>query len=130
MATGSSQVSIQRKQVTYPERLKDPRWQKLRLMILQSANWRCEDCGCGDKELQVHHCAYMTGKEPWDYPADLLMCVCPACHQWRQQREDALRVSIGKITRFLGRDQLEAEAWRMVGEMAGRETDRMAEAFA
>ena len=51
---------------TYSEKLKDPRWQKKRLEILDSAGWRCEDCGCGlqdGREFHVHHTAYISGKD-------------------------------------------------------------------
>jgi 5-methylcytosine-specific restriction endonuclease McrA len=113
----------------YRQRLANPKWQKLRLEIMQAADFKCEDCGCRDTELQVHHCAYISGKMPWEYDSSLLMCVCDRCHVARQSKEDAIRVSIGKITRFLSPDRLESEAWEIVNEMSHRETSRLASSF-
>lgn len=114
---------------TYSQKLADPRWQRKRLEIMSVAGFKCEDCNRRDQELQVHHCAYIRGLEPWQYDSALLMCLCDGCHEKRQQREDAIRVSIGKITRFLSPDRLEDEAFAMVDEMATRETDRLAQSF-
>jgi len=113
----------------YTAKLKDPRWQKKRLDILNLANWRCEDCRRGDRQLEVHHCAYVPRTEPWEYDAALLMCLCGECHEFRQQREDSLRVNLGRVTRFLTPSELEGEAWQLVQEMATRQTKRLAESF-
>jgi hypothetical protein len=112
----------------YNSQLADPRWQKLRLQIFQAASFACEDCGRRDQELQLHHCAY-TRANAWDCDSSLFMCVCDSCHEFRQSREDAIRISIGKITRFLPKDRLESEAWNMVKEMSLRETARLASTF-
>ena len=115
--------------MTYSELLRDPRWQKLRLEILQAANWKCEDCGGSDKSLEVHHCAYPSGKNPWECPAELLMAVCESCHIKRQKFENSLREDLGKICRFMSLAELEDEAFRLVREIADRQTARMAAAF-
>ncbi len=113
----------------YSEKLRDPRWQKKRLEVLSAARFRCEDCGDGASTLEIHHCAYMTGRETWDYDGALLMALCRTCHCHRQQLEDSLRIDMGRITRFLKPEQVQDEAFRMVREMADRETDRLAESF-
>lgn len=68
---------------TYTEKLKDPRWQKKRLEILNRDNWRCCVTGCfeTEKTLHVHHLDYISGKEPWDYPDEYFMTVCENCHE-------------------------------------------------
>jgi len=114
---------------TYSDKLKHPLWQKKRLEILRIADFQCEDCGRRDQELQVHHCAYISGLNPWEYDSALLMCICDSCHARRQSKEDAMRVSLGKITRFLSPERIEAEAWSLVEQMSLRETARMAESF-
>jgi 5-methylcytosine-specific restriction endonuclease McrA len=114
---------------TYQEKLKDPRWQKKRLEILQVCNFSCEDCGCRDKELQIHHCFYIKGMEPWEYDISLLMCLCPEHHVQRQKVQDAIYVSLAKIMRFLKPAQAEAEAWNIIEALSVRETARLAEAF-
>ena len=115
--------------MNYSEKLKDPRWQKRRLDVLCAANWACEDCGRRDLELHVHHCAYIRAMQPWEYGLELLMCVCGPCHTFRQQHEDGLRVALGKVTRFLSKNNLEAEAWKIIHEIQLRETQRNAKAF-
>lgn len=65
---------------SYSEKLRDPRWQKKRLEVLEAANWTCEECGCKTKELHVHHIWYQQGKAPWEYPVEALAVLCATCH--------------------------------------------------
>ena len=67
----------------YSEKLKDPRWQKLRLEILKRDNWMCQSCGEKDLVLHVHHRYYTKGKEPWEYPSKALLTLCGECH-WEE----------------------------------------------
>lgn len=64
--------------MTYAEKLKDPRWQKIRLKIFERDNWQC--CKCSDKEqtLHVHHLKYHGN--PWDAPIENLITLCSECH--------------------------------------------------
>jgi len=64
----------------YSEKLRDPRWQRKRLEVFQSADFKCEVCGSGDKTLHAHHRYYEKGKEPWDYPLAVFKCLCEDCH--------------------------------------------------
>lgn len=65
--------------MTYSEKLKDPRWQKLRLAVLQRDEWRCQYCGDTKTTLHVHH-RYYLGKNPWDTPEECLQTLCEDCH--------------------------------------------------
>ena len=65
---------------SYSEKLKDPRWQKKRLEILERDNWTCRFCGCKDKSLHVHHLFYLPKREPWEYPRGFLIALCEDCH--------------------------------------------------
>lgn len=65
---------------TYAEKLKDPRWQRLRLEVMGQSGFRCEHCGDKTKNLQVHHPAYKKGADPWDYEKTELLCYCEECH--------------------------------------------------
>lgn len=65
----------------YSEKLKDPRWQKRRLDITSRDNWTCQKCGDTHEQKQVHHRHYIPGREPWDYPDDLLVTLCYKCHE-------------------------------------------------
>src|SRR2546426_945440 len=95
----------------YIEKLRDPRWQRKRLEVLQANGWRCEDCGAGDKTLEVHHCFYIRQLEPWDYGLDLLMCLCRECHEFRQGREQAAHIILGKAMRIVPIEKLETAVW-------------------
>lgn len=66
---------------TYSDKLRDPRWQKKRLEILERDGWKCK--GCGDKKstLNVHHLYYEAYKDPWDYPDKALKTLCEKCHE-------------------------------------------------
>ena len=68
--------------VSYSEKLKDPRWQKKRLEILDAAGWKCQACDDGENTLHVHHVSYLKGKDPWDYPNSLLVVLCEDCHSF------------------------------------------------
>lgn len=66
---------------TYAEKLRDPRWQKRRLEILDKAKFHCLNCDSTDKELHVHHLLYERGKDPWEYEDKLLLPLCKDCHE-------------------------------------------------
>lgn len=65
---------------TYAEKLKDPRWQKFRLMIFERDNWECLRCDCKIKQLHVHHLNYVKNKNPWNYKYDEVATLCEDCH--------------------------------------------------
>lgn len=65
--------------MTYSEKLKDPRWQKKRLKILERDEFSCKSCGDTEKTLNVHHIAYDTN--PWDTEDKLLITLCEECHE-------------------------------------------------
>lgn len=66
---------------TYSEKLKDPRWQKKRLEILERDKWFCQRCFDGENTLHVHHLRYIPGRDPWDYDDKLLITLCAECHE-------------------------------------------------
>lgn len=65
----------------YSERLKDPRWQKKRLQIMERDGFKCRLCTDTETTLNVHHIFYERGFEPWDYPDSSLFTVCEPCHK-------------------------------------------------
>lgn len=72
-------------EMNYSDKLKDPRWQKKRLEILQRDNFTCRSCGRDDEQLHVHHMVYDADKLPWDYDNDDLVTLCNDCHKaWHQ----------------------------------------------
>lgn len=48
---------------SYAQKLLDPRWQKIRLHILERDNWQCQNCLNKNETLHVHHRSYRRGAE-------------------------------------------------------------------
>lgn len=85
----------------YIEKLRDPRWQKRRLEVLEAASWSCEWCSASKRNLQVHHAYYAPrseGIDPWEYPAGSLFCLCDPCHK----EAERVKQSLYKIFGFIG----------------------------
>jgi len=81
---------------TYREKLLDPRWQRMRLRVLERAGWTCQLCGATDRTLHVHHGNYARG-EPWDTPVEALWSLCDTCHAISQPLLDAAREAVGSM---------------------------------
>jgi hypothetical protein len=64
----------------YSDKLRNPKWQRKRLEVMQRDNFTCCLCGDSETELQVHHKSYEYGKEPHDYPLDNFQTLCKYCH--------------------------------------------------
>lgn len=74
---------------TYAEKLKDPRWQKKRLQILERDGWKCVVTGEKNQTLHVHHRRYH--KDPWDAPNEELETVCEWVHEAISNFDKGLR---------------------------------------
>ena len=70
-----------RSDASYSEKLKDPRWQKKRLKILERDDWTCQRCKSKTETLHVHHRRYLPNTQPWDHPDKLLLTLCDICHE-------------------------------------------------
>ena len=64
----------------YSDKLKNPKWQKKRLKILEDRDWACELCCDKESTLHVHHTKYDQNKEPWEYEDYRLRVLCDSCH--------------------------------------------------
>lgn len=70
----------------YKEGLLDPRWKKLRTVVLERDGFSCRCCG-NSSDLHVHHRQYhrdkMTGewRKPWEYDKKYLVTLCDTCHR-------------------------------------------------
>lgn len=82
---------------SYSEKLRDPRWQKLRLKIFEKNEFLCEDCGEQDKELHVHHSYYEKSKEPWESKECYLKCLCYECHKLHGEHLDFIKEAMGRM---------------------------------
>src|SRR5574337_755425 len=69
------------KESEYSEKLRDPRWQKKRLQILERDGWACQFCFDDKSTLHVHHKWYIRGRDPWEYHDDCLIALCASCHE-------------------------------------------------
>lgn len=65
----------------YSKKLKDPRWQRLRLEVMERDDFKCTRCGDAKRTLHVNHLKY-TG-DPWEAPMEHLETLCESCHKWR-----------------------------------------------
>ena len=62
--------------MSYKDILKDRRWQKRRLEILNRDDFRCRICPDESTDnIHVHHKSYINNKEPWDYADNYLITV-------------------------------------------------------
>jgi hypothetical protein len=68
----------------YSELLKDPRWQKKRLLIFERDGWMCQICLDENSTLNVHHNKYI-GDKPWETPDEYLLTVCEQCHKKEEE---------------------------------------------
>lgn len=64
----------------YAQQIKSPKWQRLRLEVMDANGFQCQVCGEDNKELNVHHPYYLRGALIWEYPAKDLQCLCYDCH--------------------------------------------------
>lgn len=65
---------------TYSEKLRDPKWQKKRLEILERDNFSCQVCKDDKTELHIHHKKYGY-ENPWENESDDLITCCKYCHK-------------------------------------------------
>lgn len=77
--------------ITYAEKLKDPRWQKRRLTILDRDEWHCQMCFDSETMLVVHHRYYTPGAQPWEYPDEALITLCDNCHRSEHECEGVFK---------------------------------------
>lgn len=81
----------------YREPLRDPRWQRLRLEVMQRDNFACVLCEATDKTLNVHHSYYAKGRKPWEYESESLRTLCEDCHARVSQYMDELKRIAGAL---------------------------------
>lgn len=102
----------------YAAKLRDPRWQRRRLAVFARDDWTCRFCGETRHTLHVHHLAYESGREPWEYPLESLLTVCEPCHEL-ERRRDRLERQLVRAIRLAGLNALAVD--RLAELFAGAE---------
>lgn len=87
--------------MTYFEKLKDPRWQKKRLQILDRDNFCCTQCAGTSEQLHVHHLVY-KGSNPWDTGDEYLTTLCKNCHDREEKMVKKVKEIINNYTLCCG----------------------------
>ena len=100
--------------ITYSEKLRDPRWQKKRLKILERDEWMCQSCYDSQSTLHIHHRYYSSG-DPWDCSDESLVTMCESCHLLETQDRPGSEARLIAALRSCG-------AW-------SNDLDKLAEAF-
>lgn len=88
----------------YSELLKDPRWQKKRLEILQRDNFTCLLCSDTESTLHIHHQKY--AKLPWEVENKFLYTLCCDCHTFIERIKNQQVGLIWSIYKMKYSDQI------------------------
>lgn len=91
----------------------DPRWQKVRLEIMNRDNFQCQSCGSTADTLHVHHRVYVKKKKIWDAEHKDLVTLCEKCHERAEQIVCGFREIADRIVHM-----------EMIGSMPFRIDDR------
>ena len=108
---------------TYAEKLKDPRWQKMRLKILERDGWKCQLCDDTTNTLVVHHKYYERGKEPWNYPDNAYVSLCQDCHEGAEI-ERLLSNQVIAISSILIWDSIRCDYCQLYNAIGEKETHK------
>ena len=84
---------------SYSSKLRDARWQRKRLEIMERDKWTCRSCGASGEgvTLNVHHAYYESGKDPWEYPDNTLVTWCEKCHKTRHQYQNYILTELNRL---------------------------------
>jgi 5-methylcytosine-specific restriction endonuclease McrA len=65
--------------LTYKEQLKDGRWQRKRLEIMERDGFKCRCCK-STNDLTVHHLYYLPNTLLWEYENEGMVTICKTDH--------------------------------------------------
>jgi hypothetical protein len=98
----------QQSKSTYYELLRDPRWQKKRLEVMEADRFACRACGDTTSTLNVHHLVYRKGAMPWDYEPGSLTTLCESCHKHCEDMKEVANRWIASVPPAISREALES----------------------
>lgn len=84
----------------YKSQYMHPKWQKRRLEMLESAEYKCQSCEDTEKTLHVHHKRYIKGRDVWDYADSDLNVLCETCHQLEHSTRDNLNEILARLESY------------------------------
>lgn len=93
------------KKEEYYEKLKDPRWQKKRLQILERDNFTCQFCDDKESTLHIHH-KYYEEIEPWEHDNSALITLCEDCHKKESANKKEALSSVYSALSFLTSEEI------------------------
>jgi len=67
---------------------------------MERDGFTCRECRDKESPLHVHHCYYLKGKNPWEYPAEDLITLCETCHNARGKIEHAVKLEFSRLMRL------------------------------
>lgn len=97
----------------YWEKLRDPRWQRKRLEVMERDGFACRSCGDSESTLNVHHGYYVKGREPWEYRDETLWTLCEECHEEIQELDLDLRFFLSNLDPLETREVHEIFRWML-----------------
>ena len=107
---------------SYSDLLKDPRWQKKRLEILERDQFMCQNCSDTEKTLHVHHRAYAKNTKPWEYVDKNYVTLCADCHEEWELAKNFIDAALMEIDprSFLGLidDDAQSDPLRLIHNLA------------
>lgn len=98
------------RRASYLQKLRDPRWQRRRLEIMQRDEFTCVQCCDTRSTLNVHHKYYRPNAEPWEYPDAALVTLCEACHIRETEAEGERRTAERGIIEVIREENFEPRA--------------------
>lgn len=96
---------------SYWEKLRDPRWQKKRLEVMNRDDFSCVRCSAKDKTLNVHHLFYDRVSDPWEYDLDVLHTLCDECHKLEEEAKKKFCKMIGPYGFWGLMDSVDTVTW-------------------
>ena len=93
--------------MSYAEKLRDPRWQKKRLEVMERDGWGCVNCGAASKSLNVHHKHEDYRIEPWDHENETMVTLCDTCHERLHEKLKFVRAKLEDMDMLHG-------VWKML----------------
>ena len=70
----------------YKKEINTIEWQKKSCQIKMRDNFTCQECGCQDEIMHVHHTQYISGLHYWEYPDRFLTTLCKKCHERKHMK--------------------------------------------